>query len=220
MPPPENSIFDQALETANIIQVLERLGSVPGQTREGVLRELEAAGLSVEPGTVTRSLVDASYPEVTGSVAADVRVGDQVRVGDDPSPYTVTSVQQGSVMIQANYSQIEQRLAAVLLDPPYDLRPTPSREGPVPGGRALRYEATTRIRFPASPTGRVPRQPGSTNPHGEMELGDPQYIDDRAEFTMQITKSKIWPENLAEAFEAAEKPRGPSVWWWLRHPIV
>lgn len=144
-------------------------------------------------------------------------VGDRVRVGDDD--YTVTSVTGRTIAI--------------------DTETEPPRRDShyTPGGAALRYEATTRIRLPArsrrSPDHeefirrfgmtRLPAS-GSTNPCGEIDLGGgpmDQHMTGQCTLHMTVTKTKIDAEAIAQAFAAA-RPRGPfrSVWWWLKNPIV
>lgn len=87
----------------------------------------------------------------------------------------------GRSLIEANYSQIEQRMAACLLvDPPYALAPSvfdQSQTGRcVPGGRAIRFHADLVVRLQRQT---APREPlnftmvvnrPSTNPCGEMSF--------------------------------------------------
>jgi hypothetical protein len=147
------SILDQALGVASAIEALESIGNTDRAT---ATRRLEAAGVSVRPGTVTRHLLDVSTP-----APGDLAIG-----------------AAKSRWVEPNYSQIEQRIAAQAIGEPLDALvrmidmgivsrrtvaehlglpalpdPTPRRTAPssswepTPGGAAIPYRAETRIRF-------------------------------------------------------------------------
>ena len=171
-----------------------------------------------EPG---RAWIEPDYSQIEMRIAAQLAptAGDRVRIGEDE--YTVTSVTGRTVAIDTETEPPHRR------DPHY-----------TPGGAALRYEASTRIRLPARPRRnhdhdefirrfgmtRLPQPSGSTNPCGEIDLGGgpmDQHMTGQCTLHMTVMKTKIDAEAIAEAFAAA-RPRGPyrSVWWWLKNPIV
>ncbi len=173
------------MPTPPVIDIDDPLAVIGQVSREEAIQRLEAAGVSLQPGTVARHLVDVTYPERPGMafIEADysqmemriaAQVGDRVRIGEDE--YTVTSVTGRTVAIDTETER-------------------PSHY--TPGGAALRYEATTRIRFPA----RRDRS-GSVNPCGEIDLGF------GSTFHTTVKKPKIEPVPYR------------SVWWGLKNPIV
>jgi hypothetical protein len=153
-----------------VIDIDDPLAVIGQVSREEAIQRLEAAGVSLQPGTVACHLVDVTYPE-----------------------------RPGMAFIEADYSQMEMRIAAQVGDRVRIGEDTVT-ERPAhyaPGGAALRYEATTRIRFPA----RRDRS-GSVNPCGEIDLGVGSTVH------TTVMKPKIEPVPYR------------SVWWWLKNPIV
>ena len=190
MPPPD--IFTQALDVGLAIEALESLGREPGQTRDSAIRELEASGLSVQPGTVLRSLLDRTFPPET--IGPVIHEGDRIAVGPDQEPYTVTSVRPGVRLVLPDFSQIEMRLAATMTDPP--------RSHHTPGGRSIQFETTHRVRM--TPTGRR-RDGRSTSMPSWERSGRPAPMD------QHMTGSCTMHAGLRDT-------KKKSVWEWIRDP--
>lgn len=204
MPPPPN-ILDQALEASTAIAALERLGANrlgTHHTRESAIRELEASGLSALPGTVLRSLVDATYPPET--IGYVVQEGRRIPVGMANEPFTVARLDEQRSALTSN-------LAAPRNPANPMVAPEFSRIDSTPGGRAFRHETPHHVRMTGS------RRPELMDQHMAGMC--------MATATAQLTDTKLDEEALLQAFRAEmvrnpEPPPRKSVWDWIRKPAI